>query len=90
MSLLSAKMEGASVMATLQQSFKNVMDWIDDRLPVTEAYEKHLSKYYAPKNLNIWYYSRHLLFCRVGQPIVDWHLVDNELRPHRERSIRLD
>jgi len=43
-------------MATLQQSFKNVMDWIDDRLPVTEAYEKHLSKYYAPKNLNVWYY----------------------------------
>ena len=43
-------------MATLQQSFKNVMEWIDDRLPVTEAYEKHLSKYYAPKNLNIWYY----------------------------------
>ena len=43
-------------MATLQKSFKNVMDWIDDRLPVTEAYEKHLSKYYAPKNLNIWYY----------------------------------
>jgi ubiquinol-cytochrome c reductase cytochrome b subunit len=43
-------------MATLQQSFKTVMDWIDDRLPVTEAYEKHLSKYYAPKNLNIWYY----------------------------------
>tara|TARA_A100001388_G_scaffold249122_1_gene209613 strand:- start:384 stop:1640 length:1257 start_codon:yes stop_codon:yes gene_type:complete len=42
--------------ATLQKSFKNVMDWIDDRLPVTEAYEKHLSKYYAPKNLNIWYY----------------------------------
>jgi len=33
-----------------------VMDWIDDRLPVTEAYEKHLSKYYAPKNLNFWYY----------------------------------
>ena len=32
------------------------MAWIDDRLPVTEAYEKHLSKYYAPKNLNIWYY----------------------------------
>ncbi|MEL0093207.1 MAG: cytochrome b [Pseudomonadales bacterium] len=32
------------------------MDWIDDRLPVTEAYEKHLSKYYAPKNLNFWYY----------------------------------
>jgi len=43
-------------MSAIEQSFKNVMAWIDDRLPVTEAYEKHLSKYYAPKNLNIWYY----------------------------------
>ncbi len=43
-------------MSALEQSFKNVMAWIDDRLPVTEAYEKHLAKYYAPKNLNIWYY----------------------------------
>ncbi|MFL2535178.1 MAG: cytochrome bc complex cytochrome b subunit [Candidatus Azotimanducaceae bacterium] len=43
-------------MSAVEQSFKNFMSWIDDRLPVTEAYEKHLAKYYAPKNLNIWYY----------------------------------
>jgi len=43
-------------MSALERSFRKVMDWIDDRLPVTEAYEKHLSKYYAPKNLNFWYY----------------------------------
>ena len=36
-------------MSAIEQSLKNVMAWIDDRLPVTEAYEKHLSKYYAPK-----------------------------------------
>ena len=36
--------------------FKNFMEWIDARLPVTETYEKHLSKYYAPKNFNFWYY----------------------------------
>lgn len=42
-------------MSALQQSFKNMMDWVDARLPVTETYEKHLSKYYAPKNFNIWY-----------------------------------
>ena len=42
-------------MSALQQSFKNVMNWVDARLPVTEAYEKHLSKYYAPKNFNFWY-----------------------------------
>jgi ubiquinol-cytochrome c reductase cytochrome b subunit len=42
-------------MSAFQQSFKNVMKWVDARLPVTEAYEKHLSKYYAPKNFNFWY-----------------------------------
>ena len=42
-------------MATLGQSLKGVMDWVDARLPVTETYEKHLSKYWAPKNFNVWY-----------------------------------
>ena len=42
-------------MATMQKSLQNVMNWVDERLPVTETYEKHLSKYYAPKNFNIWY-----------------------------------
>ncbi|MFG1496031.1 cytochrome bc complex cytochrome b subunit [Saccharospirillum sp. HFRX-1] len=32
-----------------------IMQWIDQRLPVTSAYEKHMSKYYAPKNFNWWY-----------------------------------
>ena len=43
-------------MSGIQQSFKNVMGWVDARLPVTETYEKHLSKYYAPKNFNFWYF----------------------------------
>lgn len=31
------------------------MEWLDQRLPVTNAYEKHMSKYYAPRNLNFWW-----------------------------------
>ena len=42
-------------MATVQESLQNVMNWVDERLPVTETYEKHMSKYYAPKNFNFWY-----------------------------------
>ena len=42
-------------MASIEQSFKEIMEWVDDRLPVTETYEKHMSKYWAPKNFNIWY-----------------------------------
>ncbi len=36
--------------------FSSIMGWVDSRLPVTEAYEKHMSKYYAPKNFNFWYF----------------------------------
>ncbi|MEC8082219.1 MAG: cytochrome bc complex cytochrome b subunit [Pseudomonadota bacterium] len=34
---------------------KDFMAWVDARLPVTQAFEKHMSKYYAPKNLNVLY-----------------------------------
>ncbi|MDO8437466.1 MAG: cytochrome bc complex cytochrome b subunit [Nitrosomonadaceae bacterium] len=33
-----------------------LMDWIDERLPVTAKWKLHLSEYYAPKNFNFWYY----------------------------------
>jgi ubiquinol-cytochrome c reductase cytochrome b subunit len=31
-------------------------DWTDARLPIVTAWEKHMSKYYAPKNFNFWYF----------------------------------
>ncbi|MEX2353052.1 MAG: cytochrome bc complex cytochrome b subunit [Gammaproteobacteria bacterium] len=31
-------------------------DWIDARFPLTEEWNKHAAKYYAPKNFNFWYY----------------------------------
>ncbi|NLO80178.1 MAG: cytochrome b [Xanthomonadaceae bacterium] len=30
--------------------------WIDERFPLTELWEEHVSKYYAPKNFNFWYF----------------------------------
>ena len=35
---------------------QKLIDWIDARLPVVTAYEKHMSKYYAPKNFNVMYF----------------------------------
>jgi ubiquinol-cytochrome c reductase cytochrome b subunit len=32
------------------------MEWIDARFPATKMWEDHLSKYYAPKNFNFWYF----------------------------------
>ncbi len=33
----------------------NLIAWIDERFPLTETYRYHMSEYWAPKNLNIWY-----------------------------------
>lgn len=30
--------------------------WIEERFPLQETLEQHLTKYYAPKNFNFWYY----------------------------------
>jgi ubiquinol-cytochrome c reductase cytochrome b subunit len=32
------------------------LSWIDARFPLTKMWEEHLSKYYAPKNFNFWYF----------------------------------
>jgi len=36
--------------------FANLMGWVDARFPATKMWEEHLSKYYAPKNFNFWYF----------------------------------
>jgi len=33
-----------------------MMNWIDDRFPLTKMWKEHLAEYYAPKNFNVWYY----------------------------------
>ena len=34
----------------------SMRDWVDARFPMTKMWEEHLSKYYAPKNFNFWYF----------------------------------
>jgi ubiquinol-cytochrome c reductase cytochrome b subunit len=34
----------------------SLRNWIDARFPLTQMWEEHLSKYYAPKNFNFWYF----------------------------------
>jgi ubiquinol-cytochrome c reductase cytochrome b subunit len=31
-------------------------DWVDERFPLMDTWNKHLAQYYAPKNFNFWYY----------------------------------
>ena len=31
-------------------------EWVDERFPIIQFWDDHLAKYYAPKNLNFWYF----------------------------------
>lgn len=35
---------------------KSLNAWINERFPLNEFWYKHVSHYYAPRNLNFWYY----------------------------------
>ncbi len=37
-------------------SLIGLRDWTNERLPIMQAWEKHMSQYYAPKNFNFWYF----------------------------------
>ena len=43
-------------MAAIKDSRIGIIGWIDRRLPILDAWNKHLAEYYAPKNFNIWYF----------------------------------
>ncbi len=40
----------------MNKLFQDLMGWVDARFPATETFEYHMSKYYAPKNFNFWYF----------------------------------
>ena len=54
------------------------MGWLDKRFPATETFEYHMSKYYAPKNFNFWYYFGFLaMFVLVNQLVTGVWLTMN-------------
>ncbi len=32
-----------------------LLNWVDNRFPLSKLFKEHMSEYYAPKNFNIWY-----------------------------------
>ena len=43
-------------MANRETTETGVLGWVDQRLPVVDAWNKHIGQYYAPKNFNFWYF----------------------------------
>ncbi|MEW5789758.1 MAG: cytochrome b N-terminal domain-containing protein [Pseudomonadota bacterium] len=35
---------------------EKLLNWVDERFPLTASYKAHLSEYFAPRNFNFWYF----------------------------------
>lgn len=62
------------------------MGWVDDRLPVTATFEKHMSKYYAPKNLNFWYFFGVFSFLMLANQILTGVWLTMSFTPSAEQA----
>src|SRR5574337_816693 len=55
-----------------------LLNWIDNRFPLSKLFQEHMSEYYAPKNFNWWYIFGSLaLFVLVIQIVTGIFLVMN-------------
>ncbi len=48
----------------------SLMNWIDERYPLTKVWNEHLAQYYAPKNFNSWYFFGSLALLALVNQIV--------------------
>ena len=48
----------------------SLMQWIDERFPATKVWNEHLAQYYAPKNMNFWYFFGSLAMLALVNQIV--------------------
>jgi ubiquinol-cytochrome c reductase cytochrome b subunit len=62
----------------------NLVGWIDDRFPLTKMWEEHLSKYYAPKNFNFWYFFGSLALLVLVLQIVTGIFLTMNYKPSAE------
>ena len=61
-----------------------LIQWIDSRLPIIEFWEAHLSKYYAPKNFNFWYFFGSLALLVLVLQIVTGIFLTMHYKPDAE------
>lgn len=61
-----------------------IIGWVDSRLPVIEFWQAHLSKYYAPKNFNFFYFFGSLALLVLVMQIVTGIVLTMHYKPDAE------
>jgi ubiquinol-cytochrome c reductase cytochrome b subunit len=69
-----------------KSSTGGLLGWIDERFPLTKMWEEHLSKYYAPKNFNFWYFFGSLALLVLVLQIVTGIFLTMHYKPDDEMA----
>ena len=66
----------------------DTMAWIDERIPLTNTWNKHVGQYYAPKNFNFWYYFGSLALLVLVIQIVTGIFLTMNYKPDGELAFK--
>ncbi len=72
----------------MSNGLNSLKEWIDKRFPMTSNWEAHLSKYYAPKNFNFWYYFGSLALLVLVNQILTGIFLTMHYKPDAELAFR--
>jgi len=67
---------------------QKVMAWVDSRFPLTSTIEAHLTKYYAPKNLNFFYIFGALAILVLALQIITGIFLVMHYKPDAEKAFQ--
>ena len=65
---------------------KALLNWVDERFPLTSNWKSHLSEYYAPKNFNFWYFFGSLAMLMLVMQIVTGILLTMHYKPDASQA----
>jgi ubiquinol-cytochrome c reductase cytochrome b subunit len=65
-----------------------LLAWVDSRFPLTATIEGHLTKYYAPKNFNFWYFFGSLAILVLALQIITGIFLVMHYKPDAEKAFQ--
>jgi ubiquinol-cytochrome c reductase cytochrome b subunit len=67
---------------------QKLLAWVDSRFPLTATIEGHLTKYYAPKNFNFWYFFGSLAIMVLAIQIITGIFLVMHYKPDAEKAFQ--
>lgn len=72
--------------AAIRPWYSSLLEWVDARFPLSSTWNEHVARYYAPKNLNFWYFFGSLATLVLVIQIISGIWLTMNYKPDAERA----